>query len=296
MADGSHRAPMVVAVDGSDASKAALVWAAADAGMRRLDISLVHVDSALWARLLPEGSRAFVAATRHSELEARDILDDAAAIVSDALGDAALAINRELLTGHPVAALVERSRNAAMLVVGFRGHGLLGADLLGPVSDGLVRHAHCPVVVVHASELRDPAAADAPVLVGADGSAASERALGLAFEEAKLRGVELIAVQAWSDHPVFRRGGADQPTDCSAASMSLHETLLPWQDRYPGVRVRAVVVCDRPSEELIERSETAQLVVVGSHGRGGFSGMALGSVGSAVVRSVEVPVVVVRAS
>lgn len=74
----------------------------------------------------------------------------------------------------------------------------------------------------------------------------------------------------------------------------LARRLSGWQDRYPDVVVHKVVVCDRPAPRLLELAQTAQLVVVGSHGRGGFPGMHLGSVSRAVVNSGQAPVIVAR--
>ena len=90
-----------------------------------------------------------------------------------------------------------------MIVVGCRGRGALARVLLGSVSTGLVHHAHCPVAVIHDEDPLMPHPAQAPVLVGIDGSPASELAAAIAFDEASRRGVELVALHAWSDVEVI---------------------------------------------------------------------------------------------
>lgn len=179
-----------------------------------------------------------------------------------------------------------------MIVVGSRGHGALLRTLLGSVSSALVHHAHCPVAVLH--EQAPPEHRDAPIVVGVDGSPASERATALAFEEASLRQVELVALHAWSDAEWPEVAAIPWSAYSADAEETLAERLAGWQERYPDVVVRRIVVRDHPAANLLAESESAQLVVLGSHGRGGFAGMLLGSVSSAVVHSVHTPVIVAR--
>jgi nucleotide-binding universal stress UspA family protein len=141
-----------------------------------------------------------------------------------------------------------------------------------------------------------PTPAVAPVVVGVDGSPASESATALAFDEASRRGVELVAVHAWSDFAVSELPGIEWSDVQKQAEETLAERLAGYQERYPDVTVRRVVVLDRPARQLLEQSEAAQLTVVGSHGRGGFAGMLLGSVSSAVAESARMPVIVTRPS
>jgi nucleotide-binding universal stress UspA family protein len=168
--------------------------------------------------------------------------------------------------------------------------------LFGSVSSSLIRHAHCPVAVIHDEDPLMPHPAEAPVLVGIDGSSASELATAIAFQEASWRGVGLVALHVWSDVQVNDFPAIDWPAMKPAAEEILAERLAGWQERYPDVMVRRVVECDHPTYHLVKQSESAQLVVVGSHGRGGFAGMLLGSVSAAVAHSARMPVIVARQS
>jgi nucleotide-binding universal stress UspA family protein len=188
--------------------------------------------------------------------------------------------------------LIEASTRADMIVVGSRGMTAPGRLLLGSVSSTVVQHAHCPVAIIH----DDDGSADdmAPVVVGVDGSPASEGAIELAFDEASRRGVHLVALHAWSDVGVFPILGMDWRDYEAKGAEILTERLAGLQRKYPDVRVERRLDCDRPAHWLIEESEHAQLVVVGSHGRGGFPGMLLGSVSSALAHSAKAPLIIHR--
>jgi nucleotide-binding universal stress UspA family protein len=195
-----------------------------------------------------------------------------------------------------VPTLIEVSEEAEMVVVGSTGRGAVGRVLLGSVSSGVVRGASCPVAIIRDEDPSMPYPLQAPVVVGIDGSPASELAMAIAFDEASRRGVGLRALHAWSDIGLFELPESDWPAVGLKAKLSLAECLAGWQERYPDVTVHRIVVCDRPARLLIEQSESAQLLVVGSHGRGGLSGALLGSVSNAVVHAVRTPVIVARPS
>jgi nucleotide-binding universal stress UspA family protein len=266
----THRG-IIVGVDGSPASKVAVDWAARDAAIRKIPLTVVNVQS--------------------QEDEERTILNEALKTVEESAKQVGpIDVSGELATGPPIPTLVDLSTDAEMVVVGCRGRGALARTLLGSVSSGLAHHAHCPVAVIHDKDPLMPHPSQAPVLVGIDWSPASEPATAIAFDEASRRGVELVALHVWSDNALSRSTGLS--TMQSLSEETLAELLAGWHERYPDVKVRRIVVCDRPAHQLVKQSESAQLVVVGSHGRGGFEGMLVRSVSTAVVHSSRIPVIV----
>jgi nucleotide-binding universal stress UspA family protein len=286
---------IVVAVDDSPASNAATCWAAREAAMRNIPLTVVNVVTTPVATYppvpYPESLGVWL------EDQGRKAVAHAVKIAEDAMPtDRKAAVKSEIVFSNPAPALVKMSDEAEMIVVGSSGKGVLARGLLGSISSSVVQHANCPVAVIRDEDPLMPDSQHAPVLVGIDGSPASELATEIAFDEASRRGVELIALHAWIDFTISELPGLDSSAVLSEVERSLAERLAGWQERYPDVTVYLVSVSNRPAQELIEKSESAQLVVVGSHGRGGFNRLMLGSVSNAVVHGVKMPVIVARPS
>jgi nucleotide-binding universal stress UspA family protein len=292
------RGAILVGVDGSAAALGAVRWAARDAALRNVPLTLVHVVDAP----VPEWFEvAALAGFRQShEQRTRDLIESAIKVAEESTGECGpVQIDSKVFHSATVPTLVGLSTEVEMVVVGYGGHGgALARSFLGSVSSALVYHGHCPVAVIH-DEAMIGDVARAPVLVGIDGSPASEAATAIAFEEASRRGVGLMALHAWMDPRVSGSRGLVQDSKWDAQlseEETLAERLAGWHQRYPDVGIRTRIEIGDPARWLIEASERAQLIVVGSHGCGWFSGRLLGSVGAAVVNRAKIPVIVARQS
>ena len=232
---------IAVGVDGSPPSKVAVDWAAREASLRGLPLTLVHVISSSLTRMWPQVPTPPELQEWH-ELNGHEILRQAWQVAEDATRRRnGIDVSSHIVTGNASATLIDLSKEAAMIVVGCRGLGAIGRRLMGSVSWGVVHHAHCPVAVIHDEDPLMPTPAVAPVVVGIYGSPASEAATALAFEEASRRGVELVAVHAWSDFAVAELPGVEWSDLATQAEKALAERLAGWQERYPDVAVRRVV-------------------------------------------------------
>jgi nucleotide-binding universal stress UspA family protein len=285
-------APVVVGVDGSDSSLAAVRVAAREAAFRGRPLRVVHafVWPAVYPPLAGLPPESTDTGMRH---DAEQIVRDAVAEAVEA--DPGLAVSGDLVTGGAGATMVAESREAALVVLGHRGLGGFAELLVGSIAVQVAAHGACPVLVVRGEG--DPAG---PVVVGVDGSATSDAAIALGFLEAAARGAELVAAHFWTG-PVSTAPGDMLPLvydydEVEADEVRLlAESLAGWRERYPDVRLTRRVVRGHPASGLVEESAKAQLVVVGARGRGGFTGLLLGSVSQAVLHHANCPVAIVRA-
>ena len=196
--------------------------------------------------------------------------------------------------------LLELSETNKMIVMGSRGLGGLSGMVMGSVSAAVVSHAHCPVVVVREDNHLTEENKYGPIVVGVDGSDVSQQATEFAFAEADARGAKIEAIHTWIDMQVQASlaglAAAHQEWKVVEEEQTqlLQERLAPLLEQYPNVDVDMVITRDRPIRALVDAAKHAQLLVVGSHGRGGFRGMLLGSTSRALLQQAPCPMVVVR--
>jgi nucleotide-binding universal stress UspA family protein len=297
MAQGSgHTPPIVVGVDGSMSALHAVRWAAVEAAHRHLPVRLVH-GQAVTETTYPGMSVTPQGLYDAMQDQAREWLHQARESALEVGAD--LEVDTELREVPAVPTLLDESKTARMVVLGSRGLGGFTGLLVGSTAVALAAHGQCPVTVVRGRTLAEPPPERGPVVVGVDGSPAGEGAVEVAFDEASFRGTGLVAMHTWSDVTV---GSA---FDIAAVSLDwqavetdeqrvLAERLAGWQEKYPDVRVHRVVTRDRPVQSLLAQGENAQLLVVGSRGRGGFAGLVLGSTSQTLLHHAPCPVTVVR--
>lgn len=286
------RRAVTVGVDGSECALRAVRWGAAEAARRGSPLRLVTAFG--W---LPEHPSF--------RMDYREVLRGRAeAQLATARAAARRAapsteVEAEVVMGSPYPVLGAEARKAQLLVVGSRGRGRIEGLLAGSVGVALAASGPCPVVIVRGEE-RDPGEeAQLPIVVGVDGSAGNEDAIAFAFDAAAGRNVELVAVHAWHvpvpfGYDPFEERSAVSEEELQALDERLAGHLARWARKHPDVPVRRVLARGRPAPCLLEQARQAQLVVVGSHGRGVLAGLVLGSVGNVLVHRAPCPVAVVR--
>lgn len=271
---------VIVGVDGSPSSLAAVDVAAHEARLRGARLRIVHAFSHP-ADLDPMIHGVLAQAEQRAHDHAPG-----------------LEVGRTVASGETLTVLQSESRHAVLAVLGGRGRGGFGDLLLGSTVVQLAAHGHCPLLVV-----RGRADPEGPVLLAVDGSPAGDAAAGFAFAEAALRGAPLVATHVWNtwSEPTPYEGFAD-PLNVvvdldrlgERHQRLLEEAVAPWREARPEVDVELRAERGRVRHTLLEETRAAQLVVTGARGHGGFTGMLLGSVSQALLYHADCPVAVVR--
>ncbi|MEV2273483.1 universal stress protein [Nonomuraea africana] len=277
---------IVVGVDGSRAGLEAVAWAATEARLRDVPLRVVNAMPR-WACENVGGRYASVATWMR---------EGATTVVTAGLERAhreepGIVVDSALLPGDPRAALIAAAEEAELLVVGNHGLGRVRGMLVGSVAYGVAGHAPCDVVVVR----QVPVSPLGEVVVGLDGVRTAESVLRFAFTEASLRGVRLRIVHARPGMDVSGFETAPhEPGDEKSDIERLREVLNGWRQRHQDVVVVDDIVKGHPAEVLKQAGERADLLVVGSRGRGGFAGLVLGSISQAMLHQAPCPLAIVR--
>lgn len=294
MGAGAKR-PIIVGVDGSRESAAALAWAAKEAFVRRGPLRLVHAylgeDRAAKTAAVPPPKHAEAARTLTSW--AREVVDAALADVRGDFPD--LDVDGVVTPGWPAPVLLEASTHAGLLVVGSRALGPVRDVVLGAVSRVVVQQSSCPVVVVR--ERASQTLSELRIVVGVDRDSSAD-AVEFAFEEARYWGAGLTVLHTWTAIPAGtatsrRHWTVDRERRGRDEREWLESTLEPWRQRYPDVAVVRDVVEGEPEARLLRLSQNARMLVVGARGRGPVSALLLGSVSMEAVHHARCPVAVV---
>ncbi|MFC4059257.1 universal stress protein [Planomonospora corallina] len=278
---------ILVGVDGSRAGLDAVGWAVREAELRKTGLRIVHVMPAWAYEMAEDAPHAGVGTWMRNG--AAEMLEQG--VERARQEDRPVEVESRILPGDPRLALIEAAEEAELLVVGSHGLGGFRGMLLGSVALGVAGHTACPVAVVRSL----PAERGGRVVVGVDGSPGGAEAVELAFAEASLRGAELHAVHAWSGPVIEGAPRLLAPAEVAEGEEQrvLAESLAGRRERHPDVKVVEEVTHGHPVDVLKEASTEADLLVVGSRGRGDLTGLLLGSVSHSLLHHAACPLVIV---
>lgn len=280
--------PIVVGVDDSPGTQLALEWAAGEARARGVPVRLVCAF-----RYEVAGGRlpAFVSVSSVEVAEPRQLaellLGHAVNTVTTACPDAEA--TAEAVDGDPVHVLAGESAHASVVVLGSRHLEAFASAVLGSVSASVAARSQAPTVVVRGPAGR-PEEGPA-VVVGVDGTEASETLLGYGFEHAVRHRVPLRAVLCWHPDLLALMSWRAEPPAPERVEAWLSEALAGWREKYPDVPVHSEVVREHPTGGLVLASHAQHLLVVGRHRRHPHG--VLGSVSQGVLHHATCPVAVI---
>lgn len=289
----SQPAPIVIGYDGSSGSKSALRWAAAAADRAQAPLRIVEAFEIVIITRPSPGKIVPLEAVRTARQEG---LDKVAASIREPYPG--LHVETSLVGGSAPKTLMEAAQDARLVVLGSRGLGGWSGLLVGSVAVQVTTHAACPVVVVP-HDLRARAHEGPTVVVGVDGSKASAKAIDFAFDQAEALNARVVAVHTWTSPFLTYDDGAsmlqfDEEKIREESRLLVAESVAGAAADHPDVPWTTDLDTGSAAQALVRRSESADLVVVGSRGRGGFTGLLLGSVSQGVLHHSHCPTAVVR--
>lgn len=276
------RGAVIVGVDSSTASRSGVEWASVEA--TALDAPLHIVHGWTWPHLAPWLTSADRAMRADLQEAGERVLSRCRILARD---EGVGTVTSEVVEGPASHLLVERSREAAMLVVGTRRLGPIGRAVLGSTSSAVVASAECPVLVVH-EDLRT-ATSTGEVVVGISATGTDEAVMRFGLEYAQRHGRPLRALYCWRQ----RNPRAGQPAIPAEAEEWLETATAHWRDDHPDVPVRVEVRHSHPVEGLIDAVSDDGVLIVGRHSLRSDHRLHVGSTSLGVLHHTTSPLIVV---
>jgi nucleotide-binding universal stress UspA family protein len=284
-------ARIVVGHDGSAAGTAAVRWAATEAWLRNVPLAVLAYPGRVPGAQFTGGG-----AGRDAESRAAAVLDGA--LVEARRIGPNLPIHGDVAPGNPVPALLAAAEEAALVVVSDRSHSTFSQPPHGSVGVHVATHSPGPAVLVRGRGNT----ATGPIMVGVDGSPPSEVAIAQAFVEAALRRRGTVRAITAYRQPTPPWTVGLPPITCDPELLyadlfrELTHRLAAWREKYPDVTVDCAALEGDATSVLTEQSRQAQLIVVGTRGRGTLDSLLLGSVGLHLLHHADCPVLIARAT
>jgi nucleotide-binding universal stress UspA family protein len=281
---------ILVGVDGSHASYKATWWAANYAKHAGLMLQIVCAYSLpSYAAVSFDATYTAMGDDNAAHSDAQEILSKAKAIADEQGVEAATLI----VTGDPSSVFVELSRNYNLIVIGNRGKGGLAERLLGTTSSSLPAYAYCPIVVVPYTDddgkVMHLNNTITRVAVGSDESKWGLKALEISADFASTWGAELDVISAI---PGIKGIDGEQGV-VDSYKEDLESSLKPIRTAHPELNITKTIVPGTAVDALTKASYDHDVVVVGSRGRGGFTGLIMGSTSQGLIQHAVGPVYVV---
>ncbi|GAA1599416.1 MULTISPECIES: universal stress protein [Kribbella] len=289
----THPAPIVIGYDGSPGSVSALDWAAAAADRAMAPLRIVEAFEIVIVTRPSPGHVVPLEAVRTAR---RKRLDEVSAKLR--VEHPGLRIETSLIGGAAAKTLVDAAQDARLVVLGSRGLGGWSGLMVGSVAVQVTTHATCPVVVIP-HDFQPHPQPEPTVVVGVDGSKFSARAIEFAFDQAESMHARVVAVHAWtSPYLTYLNGESmlefDEDKVREEAGLLVAESVAGAAEDHPDVPWTSELPTGSAGQALVRHSESADLVVVGTRGHGGFTGLLLGSVGQSVLHHTHCPIAVVH--